>query len=133
MVVICLSLTVCSGGIQLLRHICVQDQVADFGLSRKMISDKSHMSTTSFGTVTHMPPEVLMQGHLSPRADVYSFGIILWEMIAGELPFRNMMQMEVMRKVVLEKKRPEIPHGTPEVYRVLIERCWCHEPQQRYV
>lgn len=91
------------------------------------------MSTTSFGTVTHMPPEVLMQGRLSLPADVYSFGVILWEMIAGDVPFKNMMHMEVMRKVVLEKKRPEIPGQTPSDYRSLIEQCWCHEPQNRCV
>ncbi|GMH43068.1 hypothetical protein BSKO_10990 [Bryopsis sp. KO-2023] len=106
-------------------------KVADFGLSRQMISDRSHLSTSSFGTVTHMPPEVLMQGHLSLKADVYSFGMILWEMVAGELPFRNMMQMEVMRKVVLEKKRPEIPSWVPDEHKALIEQCWCHEPQNR--
>ena len=51
-------------------------KVADFGLSRQMVSGQTHMSTSFFGTVTHMPPEVLMQGHLSLGADIYSFGMI---------------------------------------------------------
>ncbi len=34
----------------------------------------------SFGTVTHMPPELLSEGTLSKQADVYSFGVMLWEM-----------------------------------------------------
>ncbi len=50
-------------------------QVADFGLSRVMQSNA--VSTQSLGTVTHMPPELLTEGLLTPAADVYSFGVRL--------------------------------------------------------
>ncbi|CAD7703198.1 unnamed protein product [Ostreobium quekettii] len=108
-------------------------KVADFGLSQQMMSAKTHItaSRTSFGTVTHMPPEVLQQGHLSLAADIYSFGIIMWEMMSGEPPFQNMMQMEVMRKVVLERQRPEFPSWTPVKYRALVDKCWCYEASER--
>jgi serine/threonine protein kinase len=51
-------------------------QIADFGLTRAMAPSATHVSTASHGTVTHMPPELLMQGQLRPAADVYSFGIM---------------------------------------------------------
>ncbi|CAD7696196.1 unnamed protein product [Ostreobium quekettii] len=106
-------------------------KVADFGLSRQMVADKAHLTTSFYGTVTHMPPEVLMQGHLSLATDIYSFGMIMWEIMAGEPPFRNLVQMEVMRKVVLERQRPEFPSWTPSEYRRLTERCWCDDHNKR--
>ena len=58
-------------------------QVADFGLSRQASSDT--VDTDTYGTVTHMPPELLMEGKLTKSADVYAFGVLLWEMYTGEL------------------------------------------------
>ena len=51
-------------------------QITDFGLVRALSPLATHVSTTSHGTVTHMPPEVLMDGKLRPAADVYSFGVM---------------------------------------------------------
>ena len=57
-------------------------QVADFGLSRQAAS--TTVDTDTYGTVTHMPPELLMEGKLTKSADVYAFGVLLWEMYTGE-------------------------------------------------
>ena len=51
-------------------------KLADFGLSRVLSADASHLTTHSFGTVTHMPPELLRDGIFSRAADVYSFAMI---------------------------------------------------------
>jgi serine/threonine protein kinase len=51
-------------------------KVADFGLSRALVRGASHLSTRSYGTVTHMSPELLACGHLRQANDVYSFGIM---------------------------------------------------------
>ena len=56
--------------------------MADFGMSREMLV-ASRIQTTTYGTVTHMPPELLVSGELGPAADVYSFGVILNEMYCG--------------------------------------------------
>jgi len=56
-------------------------------LSRPVTSIKTHISTFTAGTVSHMPPEVLKDGILTPAVDVFSFGMLLWELISGELPF----------------------------------------------
>ena len=58
-------------------------QVADFGLSRQASS--STVDTDTYGTVTHMPPERLMEGKLTKSADVYAFGVLLWEMYTGSV------------------------------------------------
>lgn len=57
-------------------------QVADFGLSRQ--AESQTVDTDTYGTVTHMPPELLMEGKLTKSADVYAFGVLLWEMYTGE-------------------------------------------------
>jgi len=61
-----------------------QPQIADFGMSRDM-QLASRIETSTYGTVTHMPPELLTDGRLSRAADVYSFGVILNEMYCGAL------------------------------------------------
>jgi mitogen-activated protein kinase kinase kinase 11 len=65
--------------VQQVQQDAISAKVSDFGLSRAMGSAVSHLSTNTVGTVTHMPPELLCSGQLRPAADVYSFGIMLWQ------------------------------------------------------
>ena len=58
-------------------------QIADFGLSRH--ASATTVDTETYGTVTHMPPELLMDGKLTKSADVYAFGVLLWEMYTGRV------------------------------------------------
>jgi serine/threonine protein kinase len=74
-------------------------QVSDFGLSRTVQGDDA-IQTRTHGTVTHMPPELLMQGTMSKAVDVYSFGVICWEMLMGHRPFSGMTQSQVSRGLV---------------------------------
>jgi mitogen-activated protein kinase kinase kinase 11 len=48
--------------------------VSDFGLSHTVCDEDGVISTRTYGTVTHMPPELLLEGRMSKAADVYSFG-----------------------------------------------------------
>jgi hypothetical protein len=59
-------------------------QVADFGLSRVLQDDKNHIKTQTFGTVTHVPPELLSKGTLTTKADVYAIGVLMWELYTAE-------------------------------------------------
>jgi hypothetical protein len=69
--------------VQPVQQDAVTAKISDFGLSRAMGSAVSHLSTNTVGTVTHMPPELLCSGQLRPAADVYSFGIMLWQVRQG--------------------------------------------------
>ncbi len=53
-------------------------QIADFGLARAL-DIKSRIQTKTCGTLTHQPPETLMEGIISKAVDVYSFGVLLWQ------------------------------------------------------
>lgn len=58
-------------------------KIADFGLARSFEEDKSHISTAIAGTLGYMAPEYLAHGQLTEKADVYSFGVLIMEIITG--------------------------------------------------
>ncbi|KAL4332577.1 hypothetical protein GQ457_07G017150 [Hibiscus cannabinus] len=59
-------------------------KIADFGLARSFDEDQSHISTAVAGTLGYMAPEYLANGHLTDKADIYSFGVLLLEIITGK-------------------------------------------------
>jgi serine/threonine protein kinase len=63
--------------------------VADFGLSIRMPLDKTHMSGISHGTPLYMAPEVVQQQRTSKASDVWSFGVMVWELVHGRTAWRQ--------------------------------------------
>ncbi|KAK1326250.1 Cysteine-rich receptor-like protein kinase 2 [Acorus calamus] len=59
-------------------------KIADFGLARSFDEDESHISTAIAGTLGYMAPEYVAHGQLTEKADVYSFGVLLLEIISGK-------------------------------------------------
>jgi serine/threonine protein kinase len=70
-------------------------QVSDFGLARQLSTEAPVIQTRSYGTVTHMPPELLMKGVMSMAVDVYSWGVVAWEMFMGHRPYSGMSHSQV--------------------------------------
>uniref|UniRef100_A0A368UHH2 Cysteine-rich receptor-like protein kinase 2 n=1 Tax=Glycine max TaxID=3847 RepID=A0A368UHH2_SOYBN len=62
----------------------LQPKIADFGLARLLPRDRSHLSTKFAGTLGYTAPEYAMQGQLSEKADTYSYGIVVLEIISGQ-------------------------------------------------
>ncbi|XP_038905701.1 cysteine-rich receptor-like protein kinase 42 [Benincasa hispida] len=58
-------------------------KIADFGLARHFAADQSHLSTGIAGTLGYMAPEYLVRGQLTEKADVYSFGVLILEIVCG--------------------------------------------------
>ncbi|KAG2424242.1 hypothetical protein HXX76_014626 [Chlamydomonas incerta] len=106
-------------------------KVADFGLSKALKEGQTHHSTKTVGTVTHQPPELLRSGKLTLSGDVYSFGIMAWELLTGSVPYKGLMYGEVVERVVVSHRRPEFPPHTPAAYRALAERCWAADAAAR--
>lgn len=78
-----------------------------------------------------MPPELLKGGVLSPAADVYSFGILLWELVTGESPYAGKNQGEIILDVVNDHDRPKLPSYIPDEYSSLAMDCWQHDHELR--
>ncbi|GMP59258.1 hypothetical protein CsSME_00022611 [Camellia sinensis var. sinensis] len=59
-------------------------KIADFGMARLFPEDQTHVNTRVAGTNGYMAPEYVMNGHLSVKADVFSFGVVILELISGQ-------------------------------------------------
>ena len=73
---------------------------------------------------TWQAPEVMIGAPHSQSSDIYSLGLVLWEIISGLVPFENTNSQEDVRSLVLSGKRPEIPPCTDSRYVSLIKNCW---------
>ncbi|MFS7994861.1 putative protein kinase RLK-Pelle-DLSV family [Helianthus anomalus] len=67
----------------ILLDLRLRAKIADFGLARSFQDDKSHISTAIAGTLGYMAPEYLAHGQLTEKADVYSFGVLVLEVVTG--------------------------------------------------
>jgi serine/threonine protein kinase len=104
-------------------------RVADFGLTR--LKDKMSTDETPQGSPAYMAPEVYM-GHYDEKCDVYSFGMVLWEMLTQERVFADLPNLQkLMFAVVEEGRRPVLPVNTPTSLRSLITACWDADPKKR--
>eukprot|EP00803_Ostreobium_quekettii_P002934 evm.model.scf_1042.1 EVM.evm.TU.scf_1042.1 scf_1042:20644-24714(-) len=106
-------------------YIC---KVGDFGFSRALLD--TQLETASCGAVNYMPPELLAQGILTPAADVYSFGVLLWELLVGSNPYPSKTQNEIL-VLVTSGRRPAVPARIPDQYADLIQSCWHQSRQAR--
>jgi len=102
-------------------------KVADFGWTRTMASTM----TGKIGTYQWMAPEVISGHNYTEKADVFSFGIVLWEIASREPPYRNINGVQVSIEVVQNDLRPNIPKKTPEMFVRLMRRCWDRDPNKR--
>ena len=103
-------------------------KICDFGMAR-MKTDNS--MTMGIGTAQWMAPEVISGNAYNEKADVYSYGIILWEMLTGDVPFNGMTPVQVGLAVVQNKARPRIPKTCPANLKSFIELCWDTDPNLR--
>lgn len=71
------------------------DQVTDFGLSRFKATSVSEKMTGQAGTYHWMAPEVINSQHYTEKADVFSYGIILWEIYTRAIPYGGMQPVQV--------------------------------------
>ncbi|PNW79397.1 hypothetical protein CHLRE_09g413400v5 [Chlamydomonas reinhardtii] len=106
-------------------------KVADFGLSVRLDASATHASNMFQGSLTHMAPEVMLAGHVSRAADVFAFGITLWEIFTSGHPYRGTPGALLGHQTSKEGRRPVFPLGTPAAFKGLAERCWAPEPAAR--
>ncbi|XP_024024562.1 serine/threonine-protein kinase STY46 isoform X1 [Morus notabilis] len=104
-------------------------KVSDFGVAR--VQAESGVMTAETGTYRWMAPEVIEHKPYDHKADVFSFGIVLWELVTGKLPYEDLTPMQAAVGVVHKGLRPTIPAHTDPMLAELIEKCWQQEPSLR--
>lgn len=104
-------------------------KIADFGLSRQAITSK--VETNTYGTVTHMPPELLNEGILSKAADVYAYGVLLYEIFTKKTVWEGLRHPQIIHAIAVMKKHPELPDTAPKAFKDLADACMSGEPEDR--
>ncbi|XP_011096900.1 uncharacterized protein LOC105175953 isoform X1 [Sesamum indicum] len=110
------------------RPIC---KVGDFGLSK--IKRNTLVTGGVRGTLPWMAPELLngSSSKVSEKVDVFSFGIVLWEILTGEEPYANMHYGAIIGGIVNNTLRPPVPTFCDPEWRLLMEQCWAPDPLAR--
>ncbi|KAF7030471.1 hypothetical protein CFC21_042009 [Triticum aestivum] len=83
------------------------------------------------GTFRWMAPEMMKHKPYGRKVDVYSFGLILWEMLTGSVPYEDLTPFQAAFAVFDKNVRPAIPATCPAALRVLIEQCWALQADKR--
>ncbi|XP_027120996.1 uncharacterized protein [Coffea arabica] len=105
-------------------------KVGDFGLSR--LKRETYLTTkTGKGTPQWMAPEVLRNEPSDEKADIYSFGVILWELATEKIPWDNLNSMQVIGAVGFMNQRLDIPKDVDPQWAAIVESCWHSEPPNR--
>ncbi|KAG0593244.1 hypothetical protein KC19_1G315100 [Ceratodon purpureus] len=114
-------------------------KVCDFGVARLKptsisAAEKSNYSaemTAETGTYRWMSPEMLEHKSYDHKADVYSFGITMWEVLTGDIPYAGLTPLQAAIGVVQRGLRPETTPHVPDVLANLMQRCWHKDPWER--
>ncbi len=86
------------------------------------------------GQVPWMAPELFQAGAcMTTSSDVYAFGVLLWEIGSGRLPYAGITDDRAIRDYVCVGQREVLPAKWPDFFKALIEQCWAHSPTQRPV
>eukprot|EP01100_Stratorugosa_tubuloviscum_P009291 TRINITY_DN3888_c0_g1_i1.p1 TRINITY_DN3888_c0_g1~~TRINITY_DN3888_c0_g1_i1.p1 ORF type:complete len:181 (+),score=80.73 TRINITY_DN3888_c0_g1_i1:2-544(+) len=100
-------------------------KVCDFGISKELASYDNQM-TVMQGTIAWMAPEILEHSPYNQSSDVYSFAIVLWELISKQKPYEefNFEFNHEIIEIVKQGIRPTITDNCPLLFKQLMIQCW---------
>ncbi|CAG8595563.1 17786_t:CDS:2 [Racocetra fulgida] len=103
--------------------------IADLGISKPIdeLSDKNAI----YGVILYIAPEVLKGERFTQASDIYSFGMIIWEVISGCRPFSDHKHDEYLILDILNSLCPKIPSSIPQDLIELMETCWHQDPEKK--
>jgi serine/threonine protein kinase len=111
-------------------------KISDFGLAR--CKYKTYLSTKKLdaGTVAYMAPECFNDklGGVSTKCDIFSLGVILWELVSQSRPWAGLNEFQMIYQVTVEHARlavPRDPDRCPPAMQDLIASCWVEQPNAR--
>ncbi|MBM4161696.1 MAG: DUF5050 domain-containing protein [Ignavibacteria bacterium] len=111
-----------------------QVKVMDFGLAKLKGSLKLTKTSSTVGTLAYMAPEQIQGAEVDARSDIFSFGVVLFEMLTGRLPFRGEHEAAMMYSILNEEPAPlqkYLPDVSPELVHIVITALE-KDPNDRY-
>jgi serine/threonine protein kinase/tetratricopeptide (TPR) repeat protein len=109
-------------------------KVMDFGLARLKGSVHATRTGSTVGTLAYMAPEQIQGADVEARADIFSFGVVLFEMLTGKLPFKGEHEAAVMYSILneepetVQRYRQDLPPDVDRIIRRALEK----DPADRY-
>ena len=109
-------------------------KLMDFGLAQLAGSSKLTREGTTLGTPAYMSPEQASGEPTDPRADIWGLGAVLYEMVAGRLPFQGEVDQAVIYAIVNEQPEPltALRTGVPKDLERIVDKCLAKEADERY-
>jgi serine/threonine protein kinase len=101
-------------------------KICDFGTSRN-----EGIKSNKLGSIRWLAPEVVKENELTKSSDIYSCGMVLWEIYSQEIPFKNENNDLIVLKWIADKKKEEIPSYCPKEIKDIIEICWLDNAKER--
>src|ERR1043166_5665996 len=102
--------------------------ISDLGISKSSIDNDDD---EIYGVISYMAPEILQGKRYTMASDIYSFGMIMWELITGRMPFWDQNNDVELTIKICKNFRPPIIKNTPKGYAELMEKCWDSDPNKR--
>jgi Tol biopolymer transport system component/predicted Ser/Thr protein kinase len=117
-------------------------KLADFGLAKLAEPDTEADTTKTLteaqtkpgmivGTIAYMSPEQASDARLDARSDIFSFGVVLYESLAGHRPFSGKSELELLKTIIHGTPEP-LPEHLPQVLRNVVEKALERQPEERY-
>jgi eukaryotic-like serine/threonine-protein kinase len=112
-------------------------KILDFGLARVNASSATQETRTMtdpgtvMGTPGYMSPEQVRGGKVGPQSDIFSLGVILYELLAGKRAFDGESSADMLT-AILQEEPPELPDSIPAGLRQIVHRCLEKKPQERF-
>ncbi|CAH8666348.1 unnamed protein product [Schistosoma bovis] len=103
--------------------------ITDFGMACR--SSQLAPQQSKLGTVAYAAPEVCRQEGFSFKSDIWSYGVVLWELLTLDIPFRAMEQPRLLFIIAMYNYTLYIPPGVPDLFVQLLKDCWSPTPVSR--
>ncbi|VDM96513.1 unnamed protein product [Thelazia callipaeda] len=105
-------------------------KICDFGTSHQWNRQKSTIMSFC-GTAAWMAPEIIKKEPCSEKVDIWSFGVVLWELLTQEIPYKDIDSMAIIWGVGSNNLSLPIPETAPEGMKLLLKQCWSMKPRNR--
>ncbi|GBB97563.1 hypothetical protein RclHR1_03000006 [Rhizophagus clarus] len=116
------------------RHWVWQAKICDLGTSKSATESPTELTDNDeeiYGIISYVAPEVLQGKKYTKASDIYSFGMIMWEIMVGRRPFWNRNHDIELIIEICDGLRPPIITNAPEGYIDLMKECWHSDPEKR--